>query len=583
MDSVSDIKLRLPIDTLVGEYCQLHKKGRQLKCVCPFHNDTNPSMLISPEKGIAYCFACSSGGDIFSFYQKIEGVDFPQALKDLAEKAGVELPKEDTKVPRVSKDEKTRLRECIAAAVTFFTQQLQTSVLAKEYLEARFIPTNWVQEFGVGYSPDSYTAAYEYLLKAGFSKTEILNAGLSAQRDLDGKVYDRFRNRLMFPIFDAQGNPVGFGGRTLGDDNAKYINSPEGTIYHKSAILYGYHKAKDAIRNQKSVVMVEGYFDVLACHIVGVENVVAVSGTALTEQHVQLLKRTAETVILCLDQDEAGQAAAQRAFGMCGEAGLHVRMATLPGKDPADMLEKEQEFLKQMLTQKHVPYIEGRLTQLATIDTTTIDGKQIVTTAILPLVRALQSSVEREHYLQKLATILGTTASSLEEDLQQLYTPIRAPVHSNSTTQVQAKTFDRIDIVLGTFLLYPQLLDLLEQMIEPPQDDWRHHLYTELKGQEANGMLQLTDLDLPEEDIDQARIVQLYCEDIGFSEWSDMVAAMHLKTQCKQANQFLLDKRLAENKRKLAEAEKTGNTTQRDQLLIDQTTIFKLRQQSLRS
>lgn len=583
MDSVADIKLRLPIDTLVGEYCQLHKKGRQLKCVCPFHNDTHPSMLISPEKGIAYCFACSSGGDIFSFYQKIEGVDFPQALKDLAEKAGVELPKEAAAAPRVSKDEKTRLRECVAAAVAFFAKQLATSQLAKDYLKIRFIPNEWVQTFAIGYSPDSYTALYDSLLKEGFSKTEILNAGLSAQRDLDGKVYDRFRNRLMFPIYDSQGNAVGFGGRTLADDNAKYINSPEGTIYHKSAILYGYHKAKDAIRNQKTVVMVEGYFDVLACHIVGVENVVAVSGTALTEQHVQLLKRTAETVILCLDQDTAGQAAAERAFGMCGEAGLNVRMATLPGKDPADMLENEQELLKNMLTENHIPYIEGRLTQLAAIDTTTIDGKRAVSNTILPLIRALQSSVEREHYLQKLATVLGTTASSLEEDLQQLHSPVRSPVHSSSTEAPVSATFDRVDIVLGTFLMYPHLLELLEQLIEPPENDWRHRLFLALKGQEANGLLQVTDLDLSEEDIDKARIVQLYCEDLGFSEWSDMVAAMHLKTQCKQANQYLLDKRLAENKRKLTEAEKTGNTAERDQLLIDQTTIFKLRQQSLRS
>lgn len=582
MDAVADIKLRLPIDQLVGEYCQLHKKGRQLKCVCPFHNDTHPSMLVSPEKGIAYCFACNSGGDIFSFYQKIEGVDFVQALKDLAAKAGVELPKEDAKKPIVSTDEKTRLRECSAAAATFYAAQLKASTLASEYLKNRHIPPEWVEKFVIGFSPDSYTATYEHLLKAGFSKTEIMQAGIAAQRDLDGKMYDRFRNRLMFPIVDTQGYTVGFGGRTLADDTAKYINSPEGVLYHKSNILYGYFAAKEAIRSEKSVVMVEGYFDVLACHIVGVENVVAVSGTALTEQHVQLLKRTAQTVILCLDQDAAGQAAAQRAFAMCSHARLDVRMVTLTGKDPADMLATEQVELKAALQTKHVPYIQGHLEQLATVDATTIDGKRQITAAILPLIKDIPSTVEKTHYIQLVANRLGVTPGAIEQDIANLH---KVPTFSAHATQQKPKTigakFSRVDIVLGTFLLYPQHLQLLGQLIEPTSNDWHMRLYEALKAQAPNAHLTLEDLPLNEEDKQKASIVQLYCEDLEFGEWSEMMAGSHLKAQCKQANQYLLDIRLAENKIKLTEAEKTGNTAARDQLLQDQNAIFKLRQQSL--
>ncbi|MBT4367705.1 DNA primase, partial [Candidatus Peregrinibacteria bacterium] len=220
MDPVEEIKSRLPIEELIGQYCQLQKKGRNFVCLCPFHNDTHPSFTVSPDKGIGYCFACNSGGDIFSFYQQVENVDFRQALKDLAEKAGVELP-EVSKESVVKKDEKDRLRECLEATKDFYADSLKNNEVAKKYLEERGIPQEQIELFGIGVSPDSFSETYNHLLKKGFSKSEILKAGISVQKDLsEERMYDRFRNRLMFPIFDAQGKIVGFGGRTLGDDDA---------------------------------------------------------------------------------------------------------------------------------------------------------------------------------------------------------------------------------------------------------------------------------------------------------------------------------------------------------------------------
>lgn len=346
MDSVAEIKMRLPIEQLVAQYCQLTKKGRNFVCLCPFHNDSHPSLLVSPDKGIAYCFACRSGGDIFSFYQKIEGCDFPQAIRELAEKTWVKI-QERPFMGAVKKDEKDRARECVHAALRLYRDHLKQSPAAQEYLRNRGVTQEQIEQFAIGVAPNSFSATYEELLKQGFSRKEILAAGLGIQKEIrEERIYDRFRNRLMFPISDAQGNLVGFGGRTLGDDgssglttgSAKYINSSDGILFHKSGILYGMHHAKDAVREKGRALLVEGYFDVLACHRVGVTHTVATCGTALTAEHVKLLKRYTETVTLCLDSDQAGQDAMERAFLLLSKEGVHVETVILPGKEENGVL-----------------------------------------------------------------------------------------------------------------------------------------------------------------------------------------------------------------------------------------------------
>ena len=578
MDPTDEIKARLNIEDLVGQYCQLKKKGRNFVCICPFHNDTHPSMLISPDKGIAYCFACQSGGDIFSFYQLIEGVDFRQALKDLAERVGVDLP--DVSMPAHTKDEKDRLRECLESANKFYRKTLESHKLGQEYIKKRMLPKEQIDQFEIGVSPDSFSATYEHLLKEGFSKSEIIAAGLGIQKDLkEGKIYDRFRNRLMFPIHDNQGNIVGFGGRTLGEDDAKYINSSEGPLYNKSKILYGFHHAKEVMRESKAVLMVEGYFDVLACHRVGVRNVVAVSGTALTEQHAKILARSCEKVVLCLDQDRAGQEAAERAFHLCSAEGLHVQIVTIDQKDPDEAANADPEAFKKALREKGKAYLEHVIDRISSSDLSTVEAKRQTLKRILPLLQSVATSVEQEHYMTKAAALLGTTEVALKEDIarfpkDQVVTEVedkKKPEESDA----KKDAFGKVEIALGFFFFYPNLLHMIDQLIEP-EEGFSSALYHAFKNAPKTKKLTVEMLDLSEEYRERATILQLFCEHHALNRWSDSLAAREIKKNCQYANQELLHVKQTEITRKLVEARKAGKKVEEQKLSTQYHQLLKL-------
>ena len=577
MDPTDEIKARLPIEELVGQYCQLKKKGRGFVCLCPFHNDTHPSMQVSPDKGIAYCFACQSGGDIFSFYQLIEGVDFRQGLKDLAERTGVTLP--EVSMPKHTKDEKDRLRECLEAANKFYKKNLESNKVAQEYIKKRKLPKEQVEMFEIGSSPDSFSATYEHLLKEGFSKSEIISVGLGIQKDLkEGKIYDRFRNRLMFPIHDNQGNIVGFGGRTLGEDDAKYINSSEGPLYNKSKVLYGLHYAKEVMRESKAVLMVEGYFDVLACHRVGVRNVVAVSGTALTEQHAKILARSCEKAVLCLDQDRAGQEAAERAFHLCSAEGLHVQVVTIDQKDPDDAANADPEGFKKALKENSKPYLEYIYERISDSDLSSAELKRQALKRILPLIQSLPTSVEQEDYITKAAGLLGTTEVALKEDLKKLpkeigQTDQKEPEAKKGDEKKDA--FSKVEIALGFFFFYPSLLNLLDQLIEP-EEEFALALYQAFKNAPDAKKLTVEMLDLAEEFRERASILQLFCEHHSLNRWSESLAAREIKKNCMYANQELLRKKQSEITRKLVEARKAGKKAEEQQLSTQYHQLLKL-------
>ncbi len=571
MDSVAEIKARLPIEQLVSQYCQLQKKGRNLVALCPFHNDTKPSLLVSPDKGIAYCFACQSGGDIFSFYQKIEGVDFPQAIKDLAEKAGVKLETRHVS-GGPAKDEKERVRECLQAANAFYQAQLKESPSAQEYLRKRAVPAEQIEQFELGLAPDSFSATYEHLLKSGFSRKEILAAGLGVLRELqEERIYDRFRNRLMFPIHDHQGQIVGFGGRTLGEDDAKYINSSDGILYHKSSVLFGLHQAKEAIRQGNRALLVEGYFDVLACHRIGMHNAVAVSGTALTEQHVKLLKRYAEEVTLCLDQDRAGQEAMERAFVLLSSQGMHVDSVVLTGKDPSETLQADPALLKHLLEAPPEPYLDVVLRQLAQSDLSSPIVKRQALQRLLPLIDALPFAVEKEEYTAKAAATLQTTATALQQDMLRLQSAGFAPVPP-SAGQVPASshpdTFTPAEIALRMFLFSPALLHLLSELIEPDAGT-AAALYRALKDLADPGSFEIDALDLPPEHREHVSILWLYGEQHGFGDWSQSMAAREIRRNCIVANREAIRHKKEELTKKLFEARRNGRK-QEEALLSNQ-------------
>ena len=577
MDPTLEIKAKLPIEELVGQYCQLKKKGRGFVCLCPFHQDKHPSMQVSPDKGIAYCFACSKGGDIFSFYQEIENVDFRQALKDLGEKTGVKVEGLKVDTP-VQKDHKVRIRECLQAAQKYFAANIKDHEAAKAYLQKRDISQEQIAQFGMGVAQDSFSDTYQYLLKAGFSRKEIVDASLGIQKDLsDQKIYDRFRNRLMFPIHDGNGEIVGFGGRTLGDDDAKYINTGDTPLYNKSTVLYGLHYAKEAIRKHKKVVLVEGYFDVLACHKIGSTNTVAVSGTALTEQHVKILKRYAETVVLCLDQDQAGKDAAERSFLLCSEEELAVHAAEIDQKDPDEAAAADPEGLKAVLEAGGRPYLEVVIESFANQDIESAPGKRAMLKKLLPLLNALKSSVVRQHHQAAIAALLSTTETALQEDLEMISTStVPSSMQKQEEPELNRKTeFSSAEVALGIIGHFLHLRSYLAELIEP-EDPFAKAMYNALKQAPDVSSLTVEMLDIPEEYKERASILLLYCEHHGFTTWNDALAKQEIRKNCAVSNRNLLRKKQLIITQKLQKARAEGNVAEESLLSTQYQQLLKL-------
>lgn len=576
MDSVSEIKARLPIDELVRQYCQLTKKGRNFVALCPFHHDTRPSFLVSPDKGICYCFPCQKGGDIFSFYQQIEGVDFKQALKDLAEKTGVELPDRPAESV-VNKDEKERLRDCLTAAMDFYASQLQASPSTLEYLGKRGVTNEEIKTFGLGFAPDSFDATYQHLLKKEFSRKEIQTAGLGIQKDInDEKIYDRFRNRLMFPIHDSQGRICGFGGRTLGNDDAKYLNTPDSPLYHKSSVLFGFHHASKSMRDHKRVILVEGYFDVLACHRVGVHEVVATCGTAMTEEHAKLLKRSVDRVVLCLDQDRAGREAAERAFIMAAKEGLQIEGIVLPDKDPADAVLTSAEGLKDLLVQGAKPFLDVVLNRIRLADLSSPAIRHAALERLLPLINAVTSSTERTFMIKSSAAALGTTETALLDDLRNFSSKMPVPKQTTPAQTSDVDLFSTLELSLGLFLLYPAQIALLPELIAPT-DGFAASLYAALKANaDAKAPISLETIAVDEETLRRAGILMLYCEERGFHEWNDSTAIREIRKNCKLANTKYFDEKKQEITKKLLEARKAADAAQEKELTASYMELLKL-------
>jgi DNA primase len=421
-DSVQQIKERLNIIDVVSPYVELHKAGKNFKGKSPFAAEKTPSFYVSPDRGMYYCFSTSQGGDIFNFVQAMEGVDFKEALKVLAHKAGVELVPEDPK----KKTERERQYAALTEAVTFYNEFLGRESEASAYLKERGVKDETIAKWNIGYAPGppnhGWRVIKEHLQAKGFSSEELLKVGL-VKIAADGKdPFDMFRDRIVFPMADPGGKYVAFSGRILhpNEKAPKYVNSPETELYKKSDLLYGYDKAKSGIRTLNFSLIVEGQFDVVMCHQAGYNNTVAVSGTALTVHHVQLLERMSEKVVLALDADRAGIAAMKKAADVMLRRGLDVKVAELPlGKDPADIiLENPSDFKKFIGSSVHV--IEFLLHVLRREITDERTFKLKAREDILPFILLLPSRIDQEHFVDKVAESIGTTADAIRYELERL-------------------------------------------------------------------------------------------------------------------------------------------------------------------
>ena len=433
-DTVAEIKERLNIQDIVSPYVKLRRAGRSMVGLCPFHKEKTGSFHVSLERGTWHCFGCGLGGDGFSFIEKIEGVDFKGALKILAEKAGVTIEysgggnKED-----VSKKEK--LRALMSRACEWYAGNLKGSP-AEAYAKKRGFTKETISAWRIGYAPEAWRALLEALTAEGFTVPEMLAAGLIKEADgKPGTYYDRFRNRLMFPIRDVAGRVIGFTGRTLevgdqkdGVQTAKYLNSPETELYHKSEILFGMDLAKEAIRVRKFTMLVEGQLDVILAHQAGFENTVALSGTALTEKHLSLMKLYSENLMLVLDADTAGLKATARSAELALRQGLRVKAARLPkSKDPADLINEDpKEFAKRIVAAK--PIVEFFLAELAEKERDPHRLLRVAESVVLPLIAAMPSPMEREYFIQTAARALGLSGEAVRESVKH------APKHPETVS-----------------------------------------------------------------------------------------------------------------------------------------------------
>ena len=423
MNPKDQIKENLSIMEVVSTYIRLEKSGAQFRARCPFHNERTPSFYVSPERKSFHCFGCQVHGDIFTFVEKIENIPFVEALKILADRAGVTLNN------REKSQEETRLISLLKDTTEHLEKNFHNSPEAREYILGRGITEETIKTFHIGYAKNEWRDLFMFLSSRGYQPEEMVEAGVVIEaRDDNGKTkgwYDRFRGRVMFPIRNVSGATVGYSGRIMPSlvdptvAQGKYVNTPETPLYHKSKILFGYDTAKKKMAESKSVVVVEGQMDLCMSYQAGVHNTVAVSGTAFTDEHIHLIKRFCDTVILSFDTDDAGQNAFKKTALLCLLGGLDVyAVGDIGTKDPADLIKDDpHKWLQALSKKKHVVEILTSHVIVSTKDERE-QGKKIVS-EVLPFVRAIQSPIDRAHFVRKISEKSSIPEKTLTEELSR--------------------------------------------------------------------------------------------------------------------------------------------------------------------
>jgi len=442
MNTTDEIKQRLDIVDVVSQYVKLTKSGRNYKATCPFHSEKTASFFVFPEKQSWHCFgACATGGDIFTFVMKKEGIDFGQALRILAEKANITLT---YKTSQASAEEKSRqdtlfkLNEVSAEYFHYLLLHDAEAETARKYTAGRGLSRTVIDNFQLGYSPNKWDGLLGYLSKAGYRDDDMLAVGLIVQRDTGG-FHDRFRNRLMFPIRDVKGRVVGFGGRALDDSIPKYLNSPQSILFDKSSIIYGIERAATAIRQHDSVVISEGYMDTLAAHQFGFENTVASMGTALTEKQISTLRKLTRNIIVALDADAAGLEATARSISTIDEqipkdhwmpwiepktyselVKHEVQVVEIAGgKDPDEIIRSSPDKWAGLLKESQ-PIIDFTLKkEIANIDKNNPKDKSALVSKFLPILSQVDDNVRRAHYVEKLSHLLGLNKGFVHDAISE--------------------------------------------------------------------------------------------------------------------------------------------------------------------
>ena len=423
--TTEQIKERLSIADVVSSYIQIEKAGSNMRARCPFHNEKTPSFFISPSRNTFYCFGCGAKGDIFSFVEQFEGLDFSGALRVLGERAGVTIVFES----KESKDKRVRLYEILEKTTLFFEENLKKDGDVQKYLKDRGLDEETLKLWRVGFIPNEWRMVYDYLVSFGFTEKEIESAGLIKKvekTDSVNKYYDRFRGRVMFPISDSSGRIVAFSGRIFekvisGDkkDIPKYVNSPETELFHKSKILYGFDKAKKSMRKVNFSIAVEGQMDLLMSHQSGFTNTVALSGTALTKDHLLQLSRLSNNIVMAFDADSAGIKSSGKGAALALSMGMDVKVAALPkGTDPADLVKKGKDDWRKVIREsKHV--VEFYLDILTKEEKDKRKLRLKVQETVIPYVSQIKNKIDQAHFVATIASRLGISEDPIWEEVKK--------------------------------------------------------------------------------------------------------------------------------------------------------------------
>ncbi|MCM3674080.1 DNA primase [Peribacillus simplex] len=428
-EKINQIREAVDIVDLIGEYVQLKKQGRNYFGLCPFHGENSPSFSVSTEKQIFHCFGCGAGGNIFTFLMDIEGYSFVESAKVLAEKGNVPLDVEINKDSKRSNmpagsQQMVEAHDLLRKFYHHLLVNTKEGQDALEYLLKRGFTEETIEKFQIGYSLNSWDFVSKFLLKRGFPAEYMEQAGLIIYREKDESYFDRFRNRVMFPIMDHQGNTIAFSGRAMGDDEPKYLNSPETPIFNKSKTLYNFHHARPHIRKKEQVVIFEGFADCISAVGAGVENAVATMGTALTDQHIQLLKRNTDQILICYDSDSAGLNAANRAVNMLQDHEFSVKVALMPDNlDPDDYIKEfgEKSFVSEVIGAS-LTYMAFKMHYLRRGKNVNNEGDRIqYIEEVLKEISRLPNAVERDHYLRQLSSEFSLSLDALEQQQRQVF------------------------------------------------------------------------------------------------------------------------------------------------------------------
>lgn len=580
-DLTDDIKSRIGIEELVSQYVQLKKTGRNLKGLCPFHSEKTPSFVVSPEKQICYCFGCNKGGDIFAFIQELESVSFTEALQILGDKAGIKV--DSSKIKKgASKNEKDIYFKAHELACSFFEKELRETSEGKkvlEYLYKRGIKDETITEFRIGFAPDSYDALNSYLLKKGIPRDVLYKSGLVSAKNLaDDNIYDKYRARLIFPIFDYFGKVCGFGGRALKKDQApKYLNSPENMIYNKSKVLYGLSHAKKAVKENDLLVLVEGYFDVILPYQEGVKNVVATSGTALSDSQAKLIKRLTSNVVTCFDNDSAGFEATKRSYFVLRNYDVNVRtVGEMKGKDPADFVcDESGKFDEVVVNAKDFEdFFINKLVDSNNAET--ISGRAAIIREAMPLYAGM-SPVAGDFFMRTLARKLNLKETVLYDELQNLKLRTDHPARldeKDENNSISGSKLSLSTVFFSLLLEYPFLFSLIKEKLDFDNfDDELKSVYNELSNQYNSAQGEVESWDFSKGVLaslsDKVNFLRLYAENL-YGEFPRAVLESEL---LKLVDRMSEDRRISKLKNiqnEIAEAEKTGDKERLKILLEEQ-------------